>query len=227
MAIRTDFAAGEVLAAADLNDTFGSKANLASPTFTGTPAAPTAAAGTNTTQIATTAFVQSSGGLVLTGSATFSASSSVSVNNCFSASYDNYRIIYDTTSNSSGSLLYFRLRVSGTDNSASVYSSMVYQIYTAGAGAGVHIASSGNTQFTLLISTSTAINTGSFDVKNPFIAEYTSLLGQVDFNSSSVGDSQLTEAHRHNSATSFTGFTLYPNTGTISGKVAVYGYKKP
>ena len=33
-------------------------APLASPTFTGTPAAPTAAAGTNTTQIATTAFVQ-------------------------------------------------------------------------------------------------------------------------------------------------------------------------
>ena len=34
-----------------------SKASLASPTFTGTPAAPTAASGTNTTQIATTAFV--------------------------------------------------------------------------------------------------------------------------------------------------------------------------
>ena len=34
------------------------KANLASPVFTGTPAAPTANAGTNTTQIATTAFVQ-------------------------------------------------------------------------------------------------------------------------------------------------------------------------
>lgn len=34
------------------------KANLASPTFTGTPAAPTAAVGTNTTQIATTAFVR-------------------------------------------------------------------------------------------------------------------------------------------------------------------------
>lgn len=35
-----------------------SKANIASPTFTGTPAAPTASAGTNTTQLATTAFVQ-------------------------------------------------------------------------------------------------------------------------------------------------------------------------
>jgi lysophospholipase L1-like esterase len=35
------------------------KANLASPAFTGTPTAPTATAGTNTTQLATTAFVQS------------------------------------------------------------------------------------------------------------------------------------------------------------------------
>jgi hypothetical protein len=33
------------------------KADIASPTFTGTPAAPTASAGTNTTQLATTAFV--------------------------------------------------------------------------------------------------------------------------------------------------------------------------
>ena len=34
------------------------KAAIASPTFTGTPAAPTAAQGTNTTQVATTAYVQ-------------------------------------------------------------------------------------------------------------------------------------------------------------------------
>lgn len=37
--------------------TIASYATLASPTFTGTPAAPTAAADTNTTQVATTAFV--------------------------------------------------------------------------------------------------------------------------------------------------------------------------
>jgi hypothetical protein len=40
-----------------------SRAPLASPTFTGVPAAPTAAAGTNTTQIATTAFVTTAGNL--------------------------------------------------------------------------------------------------------------------------------------------------------------------
>lgn len=42
----------------DLNTALGLKAPLASPAFTGTPTAPTAAAGTNTTQLATTEFVQ-------------------------------------------------------------------------------------------------------------------------------------------------------------------------
>ncbi len=41
-----------------LTDALATKAPLASPDFTGTPTAPTAAAGTNTTQIATTAFVK-------------------------------------------------------------------------------------------------------------------------------------------------------------------------
>jgi len=48
----------ELYARADhVHPTDTSRSPLASPTFTGTPAAPTAAVGTNTTQIATTAFV--------------------------------------------------------------------------------------------------------------------------------------------------------------------------
>ena len=43
---------------ADITNAISGKANLASPALTGTPTAPTAAKGTNTTQIATTAFVQ-------------------------------------------------------------------------------------------------------------------------------------------------------------------------
>ena len=42
----------------NLSTDLAAKADLASPTFTGTPAAPTAASGTNTTQVATTAYVQ-------------------------------------------------------------------------------------------------------------------------------------------------------------------------
>ena len=56
-------------------------AALASPTFTGVPLAPTASAGTNTTQIATTAFVASSflplAGGTVTGNVTLNAQSDV------------------------------------------------------------------------------------------------------------------------------------------------------
>lgn len=47
------------------------KANLASPTFTGTPKAPTATAGTSTTQIATTEFVTTAVTNAQTGAAMF------------------------------------------------------------------------------------------------------------------------------------------------------------
>lgn len=54
----------------------------ASPAFTGTPTAPTAAAGTNTTQIATTAFVQTAvsaaGGGVTMQTSSYTATASVS-----------------------------------------------------------------------------------------------------------------------------------------------------
>jgi len=60
-----DSDANKVISGADFNTEFttvqtavNSKANTASPTLTGTPAAPTAAVGTDSTQLATTAFVK-------------------------------------------------------------------------------------------------------------------------------------------------------------------------
>ncbi len=46
----------------DLAASLALKANLASPTFTGTPAAPTASPGTNSTQLATTAYADAAAG---------------------------------------------------------------------------------------------------------------------------------------------------------------------
>lgn len=58
---------GKIVKGTEIDDEFNaiasavaSKADTASPAFTGTPTAPTAVAGTNTTQIATTAFVTAS-----------------------------------------------------------------------------------------------------------------------------------------------------------------------
>jgi hypothetical protein len=77
--------AGKIVKGTEIDDEFNAiatavatKADLASPTFTGTPSAPTAASGTNTTQIATTAFVQAVGGrLVQSVASVFSSSYSV------------------------------------------------------------------------------------------------------------------------------------------------------
>lgn len=67
----------------------GSKANTASPTFTGTPAAPTATAGTNSTQIATTAFVQTALGNKLTyGDTDLTAGTSTLAEGVFYAYYE-------------------------------------------------------------------------------------------------------------------------------------------
>ena len=51
--------------------TLDRKANLSSPSFSGTPTAPTAAAGTNTTQVATCAFVGTAVANALTGAAKY------------------------------------------------------------------------------------------------------------------------------------------------------------
>lgn len=62
----TAFARGD-----HVHPTDTSRAPIASPTFTGTPSAPTAIAGTNTTQIATTAFVQAAISAAVSGVASF------------------------------------------------------------------------------------------------------------------------------------------------------------
>lgn len=65
--------ANKIIKGAEINAEFvaietavNSKADTASPTFTGTPAAPTATSGTDTTQLATTAFVQDAVGALVT-----------------------------------------------------------------------------------------------------------------------------------------------------------------
>ncbi len=70
----TTSAKGKIQLAGDLGGTAAAptvpglalKAPVASPTFTGTPAAPTAAAGTNTTQVATTEFVTTANNTITT-----------------------------------------------------------------------------------------------------------------------------------------------------------------
>ena len=87
------------------------KAPLASPAFTGIPAAPTAAGGTNTTQLATTAFVQTavagkaSSAITITGTLSVSGGGDLTANRTLSLVND---------SGAPGSLKYYGTDPSGT-----------------------------------------------------------------------------------------------------------------
>ena len=224
MAIRTDFTAGEVLAAADLNDTFAAKANLASPTFTGTPAGPTAASGTNTTQLATTAFARTAGGLVLVASQTFSAVSSVSVNACFTSTYANYRIIIDPTASVGiDANMRMRLRASGTDATTAYTSQRVY-------GTGTTVAANrdvdGTDFMTLggIDATYATENLTTLDICGPQLAAATTINVHA-YQRNSGGVPVLTiSSSSHATASAYDGFTISTTGTSITGTVRIYGY---
>ena len=220
MAVRTSFTAGEVLAAADLTDTFGAKGNLASPTFTGTPAAPTATAGTNTTQLATTAFVLANApasGLVHINTTTFSAVSSVSLNGCFSATYTWYKIMYYADASGAVQNLNLRMRNAGTDNTSANYSSQYLDGQAATASAGRTTGQN----LGLVGAVAITGSWGSIDIYNPFATVTTSWSNTMGF----AGPAASLYMGQHSVASSFDGFTLFAAANTFTGTIRVYGYK--
>jgi hypothetical protein len=151
-----------------------------------------------------------------------SAVASQSINDVFSTTYDNYRIIVDFTG-STGTNNNMRLRVSGADNTTSNY--MRQYIY---ASSTTLAAARSNSQSTWLLGdhgTSRTVNI--LDLISPNLAQVT---GGVHFAAmyynSSTENAWLQNGLGFNAATQFTGFTIYPSSGTITGTVSVYGYNK-
>ena len=186
--------------------------------LSGIPTAPTAAAGTNTTQIATTAFVQAAGGLVHINTTNFTTAASVSVDSVFSATYDNYFIVVSksTFSNTAGNLE-LRLRVGGSDNTTSNYARQ--QIYAVNTST-IFAASSADTSFVVNAAGAADFYTW-IEMLQPFASHATGMISNGYTNVPLT----LIRNHFFNAATSFDGFTIYPSTGTITGTVRVYGYK--
>jgi hypothetical protein len=161
-----------------------------------------------------------SSGLTLITSGTLS--NTTSVNNCFSATYQNYKIVLNSYVGPAADTVRFRLRVGGTDNSAANYSALGI---TCNLNTGTLSASTQKNATFWSISQSNDMANGlntSWDLLNPFEAKNTNYTPLTFF----YGD--LTESFIasgiHVSATSFDGFTIFPNTGTLTGTYKVYGY---
>jgi hypothetical protein len=162
-------------------------------------------------------------GMVLLSSVTFSAVSSQSINDVFSATYKNYLLVSNLTTSANTSLS-MRLRVSGADNSTANYGVAYRYNYFNAAGVGDQI-SAGQTQFNLHISNlNRAANMNMF-IFNPQVSANTT----ISFNNI-MADNTSTEFYsfaggaQFNATTSFTGLTIYTSgVPTITGTVQIYG----
>lgn len=162
--------------------------------------------------------------LTLITTASPSAASSVSINSCFSATYENYLIMYNyTATNGSGTQL--RMRAAGTDDSSSTYYwNGFYQWQTAPSALTVEGGGATTTEWQLAYQDTQGINTGMVYLYNPFSSTNT-LYDASTF--SNRGSTQFVGRQnyggRTNNTTSYDGFSIVMNTPTITGKVRVYG----
>lgn len=164
-----------------------------------------------------------SGSVDATGTVTFSTVSSISLNDVFSATYDNYRLMISLSAASADTHLYARLRASGSDISTSNYNSAVIQAAfgstTLGNDNGGTSQSTWN-RFAWLQAGTIALEIPT-DIGSPNLSRYTSF---SNFNSRS-GYGHQTSGGTFNATTSADGITIYPLSGTITGTIRVYGYK--
>ena len=181
----TTYTAGEVLTAASLNNNF------------------------------TFAAANPVGGLSLISATTIgSAVASVTVSNCFSATYDAYKII---VSGGVGTVGANDFQMTLGASVTGYYWSLIYTSYNSTVGGDGGANGAKWLGFGAIDTTSLSVN---MEVNNPFLAKTTTFTSSQ--NRSTVGG---TVNGNHAVATSYTGFTLYAAAGTMTGgTVRVYGY---
>lgn len=175
---------------------------------------------TNNITLASTGAVAINGtmtgaGLDLIIRQSFSSVSSVSINNCFSSLYDNYRIVSWVQASSGTPNLFLRYRSAGIDRSATNYN------YSQNYGSAANSATSANT--ILHASLSATINNVVWDSVSPFLPVPTCGTG---LNMRSLSPLMIMMGHILYADQSNDGFTYYTDTGTLSGNISIYGYKK-
>lgn len=147
----------------------------------------------------------------------FSASSAVNVNDVFSSTYKNYKVYLNMTGTTAVNT-FFRYRVGGADNSTANYN---YQRLILNNTTFNNAKGSGDTQGTFADVTNVNSNQ-DITFFNPFESKisYAHATGTYD-----QSPSMQFFYSAFTLTTSFTGFTVYPAAGTITGELTVYGMK--
>lgn len=154
------------------------------------------------------------------GAVTFSGATSVSLNGCFTANYDNYRLMFSNLTCSSTPFLRWQMVNNGTAISTSTYSHE--RIYAQGTSLGAASTVDGTSApFTAV---GTVVNSAALDLFCPFLAVPTKGISQGNY--AAPGTPFYSEYHTsyHSTSTSYNGINFLTDGSTISGTIRIYGY---
>lgn len=210
MAVRDDFTAGEVLAAADLNDTFAAKLDYPSGGSNGDLLAKD---GTDAEWIA-----PEPGGLTLITSATL-AGSETDINGCFTSTYDNYVITLDSA-DSSSDIIRARLLVGGV--AATGATEYFVQEFAAASTslAGIRY----NEGFWRLFRQNANVGAGNAYIFGPAKAQRTRFTAHRNQGDTANYGLEYCDG-LHNVATAYDGIRFIPAAGSLAGVIRVYGLR--
>ena len=153
------------------------------------------------------------------GQVSFSGSTAISVNGCFTSDFRRYRVEMNYT-HTVGQVLYWRLRAAGTDATSNNYGYITaYRSYAAAAQGNFN----GNALSTSVVGYGTANNIGyvSFDIDAPQLAERTTLSGNCGWQ-----DAAAWVGSQHSLQTAYDGMTFFiASGGTTTGTINIYGYR--
>jgi hypothetical protein len=160
-------------------------------------------------------------GLVFINTTAFSAVSSVSLpDNTFTTTYDNYRMMFQGVASTNNDLN-IRMRAAGVDASGANYNAQ----FVLGNGTSVSAARSANATSGRLFEILVANCIASIDIYNPALAVATSMFTSMGARPNSSIAIKI-ETTGHTLETAYDSMTFIPTSGTITGSVQVYGYKK-
>lgn len=154
---------------------------------------------------------------------TFDPATFLSISNCFSATYDHYFVTQNLISSAYDTEVRVQMRTTSGDDTTSNYN---WQ-YINGDGASPSAGrQTGLTYFPQIFYTErTNVMIGSLHISHPFAVGRTSCITFRSLGVNATAIRLLLAGYSHSGSTSHTGITFYPSSGTIGGKIAIYGLK--
>jgi len=162
------------------------------------------------------------GGLTLIATATPTAVASVSINNCFTSTYENYRIVVNISAATGGNAaVTLRLRASATDTTTN-YTSQLQEAYSTTVSTVLNTSGTDDWYMSNLDGGFDNLSF-AYDIYAPQTATTTRYNGQSIYNTTSLMILQ-TVGGLQTASTQFDGFTLLYAGTNFTGTIRVYGY---